>query len=137
MSFPAIRWAIEQVASPTEKLVLILIANKANKDTQQCFPSIATLARESGYSRRAVTRSISKLIELGLISRANRFSNNRQTSNMYQVNTGETPALIECPDFDLGVPQGHGVGDTGSYPPCHTVTQNHSILLTSKVLLRT
>lgn len=93
MSFSAIKWAFKQPVSPTEKLVLLCIADHAHEKTQQCWPSVATIASESGYSRRTVFYAIESLVELGFISRDERFNRNRQTSNRYTVNVNFKPKL--------------------------------------------
>jgi DNA-binding Lrp family transcriptional regulator len=53
---------------PTEKLVLLALADAAN-DEGLCWPSIATIARKSGFSERSVQRSIRAAEGMGLITR--------------------------------------------------------------------
>ena len=133
MSFSAIKWAFKQPVSPTEKLVLLFLADHANEKTQQCWPSLGTIARESGLSTRSVIRSMNKLSELGLLERADRFSNNRQTSNIYTLKIGNTPPLglidpLTRSDTESPSPV------TQSHPRgCHRVIQNHSILITNHI----
>lgn len=93
MSFDAMRWAAVQVAPTYSKMILMVIANKAN-DKNQCWPSMAALARETGMSRRHVIRSLNKLISLGLISREHRFKDNHHRSNLYTLNV-VTPAKLK------------------------------------------
>jgi Helix-turn-helix domain len=47
------------------------MANYAGEDGLNCFPSIATLARNSRLSGRSVQRHITKLLETGLIRKGN------------------------------------------------------------------
>lgn len=142
MSFSAIKWALKQPVSPIEKLVLVFVADHANEKTLQCFPSVGTIAAESGLSARSVIRSLNKLVELGLIERSDRFTNNRQTSNIYTVKIKHF-----LPDLEVANPHSVGAGgkpnrgDTESPSPvtqshprgCHRVIQNHSILITSHI----
>lgn len=53
---------------PTDKLVLLALADCANDDGH-CWPSIATIARKSGVSERSVQRAIRKAEEAKLIHR--------------------------------------------------------------------
>jgi hypothetical protein len=92
MSFDAIRWANDQQAPTYPKMILMVLANKAN-DKGCCWPSMAFLARESGMSRRHVIRSIGKLVELGLIEREHRFKDNQKSSNMYTLKMAKIPKL--------------------------------------------
>jgi hypothetical protein len=142
MSFSAVKWAFKQAVSPTEKLVLLFIADHANEKTQQCWPSLGTIAKEAGLSTRSVIRSVNRLVELGLLDRADRFSNNRQTSNVYTV---KIKPLVSSNILDLPhsnrAPLPQVRGDTESPSPvtqshprgCHRVIQNHSILRTSHI----
>jgi len=49
----------------SELLVLLLIANHANDETQECWPSIETLAREARMTTRSVQRIVRRLEESG------------------------------------------------------------------------
>lgn len=49
--------------------VYMALATHVDGETQSCFPSYQTLARETGMSRRAVMRAMAKLCELKLISK--------------------------------------------------------------------
>jgi biotin operon repressor len=92
MSFDAMRWAAAQQAPTLPKMVLLVLANKANF-SGECWPSMATLAREAGISRRHVIRCLKKLRELGLIDVQQRIKDNHFTSNMYKLKLVEKPKL--------------------------------------------
>ena len=55
------------LVSPTERLVLISLANHANREGRYSFPSRSTIADETGLSVRTVTRNLSHLRAMGLI----------------------------------------------------------------------
>ncbi|MCU0891154.1 MAG: helix-turn-helix domain-containing protein [Sandarakinorhabdus sp.] len=57
---------------PTEKLVLMALADRANDDGQQCYPSIRELCRKSGASERTVQGCIKRLVEAGHLTRDER-----------------------------------------------------------------
>lgn len=84
MSFQAMAWAIKQPVKPSEKLLLIVMANYAD-DIGQCWPSVETLSRDTGMSRATVKRTLTKLEKIGFIARYKRSKGNLQTSNLYAL----------------------------------------------------
>lgn len=59
---------MKQKLPAMQKMVLLTLANRYNDDTQECYPSIETLADESGMSKRAVIYQTEKLEQIELIS---------------------------------------------------------------------
>lgn len=57
----------------------------------QCWPSIKTLALEAGCSERTVDASVKRLVELGILTKNNRFKDNEQQTNIYQINLISAP----------------------------------------------
>ena len=55
--------------SPSTRMVAIAIADYANSDTGQCWPSIANLSRRSGVSGRQVQRCLREIEADGWIER--------------------------------------------------------------------
>ncbi|MFW9620749.1 MAG: helix-turn-helix domain-containing protein [Macromonas sp.] len=51
----------------TSRSVLLTVGMHASQDRQQCFCSIATLARKSGWSRRTITQHLTRLQQLGYL----------------------------------------------------------------------
>lgn len=73
MSAAASAWALEvRAGSPTAKLVLLVLADRHNKDTGKCCPSIALLAKDSELSESTVKKSLRDLEGLGIITRERR-----------------------------------------------------------------
>lgn len=69
MSNPAITWARGITGiEPAEKLVLLLLADQANKQAQ-AWPSVAKLQAEGCMGERTVQRALAGLAEKGLIKR--------------------------------------------------------------------
>lgn len=58
-------WDLEM--GKDEKLVLLAYADHANHEGINIFPSIDTVAKKTGYSRRSVQRITEKLIEHGFL----------------------------------------------------------------------
>lgn len=73
MSIQAMAWAIRQqvVTSRSARHVLLLLANCANEDGQNAFPSVARMARESGLSERGVQIALRDLEKAGVIREGN------------------------------------------------------------------
>lgn len=75
MSVEAINWALEMPGTPTQKHVLLVLANYAN-DEGHAFPSIASICRSTGLSDRAVRNARSALLENGIIEKCTRVTRN-------------------------------------------------------------
>ena len=87
MSVEAMTWAIEMKGlTPTENHVLLLLANRHNKDTGLCYPSVSRIAEESGMHRATVMRAINALEKKGLLEITKTFGK----SNHYRLNTSCT-----------------------------------------------
>jgi len=105
MSIEALNWAIRAAApDPSSKLILILLANYANHDGQ-AWPSLTTLATQSGLDRRTVMRKIGELIDAKLIEKTvNRRPNRLHDPTVYTLKgRGTTPLRVGAPR-----PQGRG-----------------------------
>ncbi len=75
--------------SSKARLVLNCLAMHCRKDNTSCFPSIKTIGKETGISRSTVIRAIKELVQLNIVEKVARFSENKnggQTSNMYFLN---------------------------------------------------
>lgn len=62
-----------------------LVADYANADTGLCCPSVDTLARRCGVTRRGVQKALGSLETLGVIRRHHRFIEGRQTTSQYEI----------------------------------------------------
>ena len=77
MSIEAINEVKRTRMKPPHKLMAMLLADYC--DTQwRCFPGVARLAAESGYSERQVKRILLEMEELGVIRRETRLSDSGQ-----------------------------------------------------------
>lgn len=73
--------------SPTARTVYRALLQYANKTTWSCYPSIRTLANDTGLSKRTVIRQLGVLEKMELIIKIHRTrENNGNTSNMYFFN---------------------------------------------------
>jgi DNA-binding MarR family transcriptional regulator len=87
MSFQAMAKAVEIKLPTQEKFVLIMLANYAD-ESGKCWPSVQTLATNTGLSTATVKRALKKLIARGLLSREQRRKGNLKTSSLYSLNWG-------------------------------------------------
>lgn len=73
MSVQAMTWALQQqrVTDPTERHVLLCLANYADADGDSMFPSIEALCRDTGRSERTVQYTLRALQAAGVIARSN------------------------------------------------------------------
>ena len=74
--------------SPSELKVLISLSLRMD-ERRKAYPSVARIARDTGYSDRQVIRTLHKLDKRGLISRKKRRdSNKKYRSNLYTILPG-------------------------------------------------
>ena len=69
---------------PSEKLVLLALADQANDEGRQCWPSLANIARRSGQNERTVRRALRSLEEKGHLEAIQRTG----TSSQYHLHPG-------------------------------------------------
>ena len=68
MSMQALRWAWQQeTRSPGERLVILFLADSANKD-RACWPSVAVMKKQTGIGLRQIKDALRGLKERGLIA---------------------------------------------------------------------
>lgn len=90
MCVDALSWAFRLDLPPTEKLVLLALADRADGEGT-AFPSVRDTIERTGLSDRTVRCVTAKLIARGLIQSRCRFDdkNHRQRSNEYVLEVGE------------------------------------------------
>lgn len=88
MTVAVMTWAFKQDVRPTQKMVLLVLADHAN-DNGECWPSIATIARKASMSATSVKRNLADLEKTGLIRRERRKrSDGSWTSSRYFLACG-------------------------------------------------
>lgn len=116
MSIKLISLALETDLPVTERMVLVVLADRANDVGRECWPSATTIAARAGTTERSVWRAICSLEKLGHITRHQRLG----YSTQYHVH----PILPsrDTPDMVSPLTQCHTpTPDTMSPPPCHGV----------------
>ncbi|MCS0497880.1 helix-turn-helix domain-containing protein [Ancylobacter sp. MQZ15Z-1] len=87
MSVQAVAWALDQyIRDAATKLVLISLANYADKKTGECWPTIARICEESCQSKSTVLRRLDWLVEHGLVVKSEMHeTSGRQKANHYRL----------------------------------------------------
>lgn len=100
MTIRAMNWAWGVELSPSMKLVLLKLADRANDDGE-CWPGQTSIAKACGICERTLMRHIDALEEMGLLSRTKRRDDSgRQSTNLYQLNLGFVPGDNLSPGDD-------------------------------------
>jgi len=98
MSFRNIQGILDaEIGDPLAKLVLLVINHHAHKDTNKAFPSIETIARLTGLSRRTVIRKLDVLVSKKLLIRKRQ---GRNQVNIYTIVKCQ-PDTVEVTDSPL------------------------------------
>jgi hypothetical protein len=92
MSLNALAWALRQAGlKPTEKLVLIVLADHADGDAT-CFPSMRRISEIVGIQRRSIAKAVAHLESLDLLQRIPRHRpNGSLTTNCFVLALGDVP----------------------------------------------
>ena len=124
MSLRAITLALETTGlSPSEKLVLIVLANYAN-EKNQCWPSQKTLAKLTELTDRSIRNCLSSLEQKGLIYRTHQQrSDGSRSSDMIQI---IQPEIISAPPERISAPPETVSGHDTSYTLHRTSNSKHS-----------
>lgn len=73
--------------SPTTRTVYRVLLQYANRETWSCFPSVKTLANDTGLSERTIRTHLNKLVKEELILKIPRKrQDNGNSSNLYFFN---------------------------------------------------
>lgn len=91
MSSDALSWAFRLVLPPTEKFLLVALADRAHGADGVLWGSVGDMIERTGLARRTINITMAKLVQRELVSVLHRFDpkTGRQRSNEYQVNFGE------------------------------------------------
>jgi DNA-binding transcriptional MocR family regulator len=101
------------------KTIAIVLAEHAHKDGRESFPSVSTIARESGYCTRTVQRSLEQLMEKAIITKTKRWT--PRTSNTYRFLI-DLEVTESHPSEDSEVTESHPRGDRESRQSRQRVT---------------
>ena len=110
MSVQATSWVWEHSkAKGSDRLVLLAIADAANREGAQSFQSAPSIARMTGLSVRTVWRSIDALVEMGEIAKEGR-------QGEYQTTVYSLPAVSSCHGDNLARRDTGGISAVPNMP---------------------
>jgi len=116
MSVRVMSWVWEQSkAEPTDRLVLLAIADCANDAGAEAYPSMATLVKKTGLHERSVQRSVKHLVDIGELSIQPHAG--PRGCNRYRIRM--TPGSVQPPNDNT----------PGTPPPRHTATPNRPLTI--------
>jgi uncharacterized phage protein (TIGR02220 family) len=95
MSVSTMAWAWKQKCTPTEKLILLALADHANDDGR-CWPGMERVAQKTGFTRRAVVKSVKSLQAKGILRVTNRAVGGLKKSNVYTLIVDDENASPRC-----------------------------------------
>ena len=98
MSFQAMAWAIRQKLPTKEKFTLLMLANYASNEKGDCYPSINTLADETGMSRDSIIRALRSLESSGLIKIRKRMQDGVNLPNFYTLTLLDLQGVVAVSD---------------------------------------
>ena len=74
--FTALPTNLRGKIQPNQLAVLWVIQSYANKDDQQCWPSLKTIAVNSCLSKRTAQKVVNQLVSLGFLERTHHMGKN-------------------------------------------------------------
>ncbi len=111
MRIAAISWAFQvQGLSPTQKLVLLALADHANEDAE-CWPSVHRISMRTALRERAVRSAIKALAESGLVSVRRRDGGTSRYRLAVGVQSRSAPRAVHA--GPLRETLGEGASDAG------------------------
>lgn len=127
MSVEASGWAWRQpVKGQAERLVLLALADSANGETFECWPSRRYIAARAMCSLATVKRVLASLQEAGLLVIESRFREGAQTSNLYRLPVKSTEVHGDLPPAHSEPPP----GSPETLPPAHnSEPQNRNLTI--------
>ena len=93
-AFVPARWlAPDSGLTPTDRLTLCVLCQWVNRESGECFPSVATIAAHAALSENSVRSAIKRLVVLGAVQVERRKdSHGDSASNLYTI-IGYDPPL--------------------------------------------
>jgi len=92
MSVRALFWALEQDIPPRDKLVLIIVANYYNDDTESAWMKQGTLAVKTGFNRTTIVHSLHALEHQHQLisSEQRRYADGRNATKVYRLHVDQS-----------------------------------------------
>lgn len=96
MSNEAINWALTRpIKHSTAKFVLVVMANCADAESWEAWPSVAHLAEATGQDRKTVLENIKRLVSMGYITDTEQRKGVTKQVPIYKLNSAENGTVKE------------------------------------------
>ncbi len=139
MAIEAMRWAWGLPIKSGCKLVLLALADAANKDTGICWPGYNELSKKCSLDKATVLQHVSELCALGVISKKHTHDqrgyrrNNTYTVHFFKDDEGAVDESQSCKnqvgEIQTGVfPIGENPSLSCNLPPSRVVNPNGNII---------
>ncbi|EHR0737819.1 helix-turn-helix domain-containing protein [Escherichia coli] len=138
MSFKMISKVMEtHFDSPSEKLVMLVMANFFDDKKAKCWPSYEVLAEITGFNKRTIIRVVDGLVSKGFLRKGQEPTRrgSKRVKNYYVIDFPEDCESV-TQDHQYGdrmSPNGDRMSPNGDRMSPATVTQDHPILLVDTV----
>jgi hypothetical protein len=140
MSIQAVAWALDQqIKDPRAKLILISLANHANRETGLCWPPMKLIGKEASCRRETVLRKLPDLEGAGFIEiiKANKGDRKRvHTYRLLMAGYAQDAHQIAASRND-SPPVPMSVPITGGCEPAVTTKNHHKTITFPKPLSST
>lgn len=101
MSNDAINWALTRpIRHSTAKFVLVILANCADSDTWEAWPSIAHIVDSTGQDRKTVLENIKRLVVMGYITDTEQRKGATKQVPVFRLNEAEKGTVEESQKRD-------------------------------------
>jgi hypothetical protein len=118
MSYPALSWAIRQRLDPIPRLVLLALADRADK-RGLCWPSVAWLADFCGFHRATIMRELKRLQRAQLIEQTGDRKGITNQVRVYRLRLDEDGLPLPMPEPERR--KGSPPGDTSERGKCRSI----------------
>lgn len=89
MSLPAIVWVFKQTVKPASlKLTLLALAECANSETLECYPSTKYIAHFTNLDRKTILENMDKIRKMGFLVDTGKRTGRTKQVRVYKFNMG-------------------------------------------------
>jgi len=122
MSYDAMTWAIRQRLEPVPRLILLALADRANK-RGLAWPSVVYLAEFCGFHRSTILRELKRLVRLRLIEDSGERRGQTRQVKVWTLLMDEEPLPLPKPRRGKGISIGDALPDLKGFLNGETVSQ--------------
>lgn len=130
MSWEACAWAMRKgkdyELEPSTRFVMLTLANYADKEGNDIYPSLSTLTLDTGFSESTVRRHIKTLRAVGLLD----YGDQTIVTDNPRYRNDKLPKVYRFLFEQEGKPRGVDFGSFGRMPPARTKPRERGVTVT-------